>query len=78
MYALMFHRNGWAAFCEVSVAIRWGVSGMKGLGIRLVTTSSMNCFGIQNAGIHHHRKAFPVAYHLHHFLKQRILHLIGQ
>ena len=37
-------------FWLVSVAMRWGASGMKGLGRRTFTTVSMNAFGSMTPG----------------------------
>ena len=38
------------SFWEVSQAMRWGVSGIKGLGTRICSTSSMNFLGERMPG----------------------------
>ena len=49
-YALMVSPKRIGSFWEVSVAMRWGESGMNTLGSRTVTTVSMNTFGFSTPG----------------------------
>jgi hypothetical protein len=51
IYALMVSPKRIASFCDVSVAIRCGVSGINGFGIRTFNTVSINCFGSRIPGL---------------------------
>ena len=44
-YDLIVSPNRIDSFCDVSVAIRCGVSGINGFGMRMFSTSAINCFG---------------------------------
>jgi len=50
MYALIVSPKRMLNFCEVSQAMRCGVSGINGFGMRIFTTSSINVFGLMIFG----------------------------
>ena len=64
-----------ASFCEVSVAIRCGVSGMNGFGTRTFKTVSINSFGSRIPGLTNYRKSLFVADDFYQLLQLRIFHL---